>query len=481
MFFMTDSLFTFPDPFANAPERKNIPLRLLTADGFKGGWPETQSAAVQARIAQTAFEAKPGQSLILYAADGTPETILLGLSSPVSHYDLCGVADVLKKNFSAPFLAATSLTLDAPGIPAADLEKLCIGWGWGAYQYAAYKSKPAPALDVPLVWPKNVRAGYVRAQVESVCLLRNLINTPSNDLGTEELEDAARRVAKTFKAKIDVTADKDLLKHNFPMIYAVGRGSPRRPRLVDITWGDAKAPKVTIVGKGVVFDTGGLDIKPPAFMTLMKKDMGGAAHALAVAWMIMALNLPVRLRVLLPIAENSVDGDSFRPGDVLKSRKGHTVEIGDTDAEGRLVLGDALSYAAEENPDLLIDFCTLTGAARIALGPDIPAIMGNRDETLDALKKISFEGEDPLWPLPMYQPYWKDYASKIADFGNDDSTRMAGAIKAGLFLQKFAGSDLDWVHVDCYAWTNSDRPGRPYGGADTGCRAIFKLIESKFA
>lgn len=477
---MTDSLFAFPDPFANAPAAKNIPVRLLSAAGFKG-WPDTQSPAVQARITQTGFEAKAGQTLVLTAADGTVDSILLGLSSPVSHYDLAVALDVLKKNFSNNFLAGMTLTLDAPGVDAADIEKLCIGWGWAAYQYAVYKSKPAAIPDVTLVWPKNVRAGFVRAQVEAVCLLRNLVNTPASDLGTKELEDAARRVAKTFKGKVDVIADKDLLKHNFPMIYAVGRGSPRRPRLVDITWGDAKAPKVTIVGKGIVFDTGGLDIKPPAFMTLMKKDMGGAAHALALAWMIMAMNLPVRLRVLLPIAENSVDGDSFRPGDVLKSRKGHTVEIGDTDAEGRLVVGDALSYAAEESPDFLVNFCTLTGAARIALGPDIPAIMGNRDETLDTLRKISFDTEDPVWPLPMYQPYWKDYASKIADFGNDDSTRMAGAIKAGLFLQKFAGSDLDWVHVDCYSWTNSDRPGRPFGGADTGFRAVYKLIEKKFA
>lgn len=476
---MTDSIFRFPDPFANAPDQKNIPIRLLSAAGFKG-WPETQVPAVQTRIAQSGFEAKPGQTLILNGADGLPESILLGLSSPVSHYDLCGLVDALKKNFAGPYLASLSITLDAPGVDAADLEKLCIGWGWGAYQYTVYKSKPTAPHGITLVWPKPVRAGYVRAQVESVCLLRNLINTPSNDLGTEELEDAARRVAKTFKAKVDVIADKDLLKHNFPMIHAVGRGSPRRPRLVDITWGDAKAPKVTIVGKGIVFDTGGLDIKPPAFMTLMKKDMGGAAHALAVAWMIMAMELPVRLRVLLPIAENSVDGDSFRPGDVLTSRKGLTVEIGDTDAEGRLVLADALTYATEESPDLLINFCTLTGAARIALGPDIPAILGNRDETLETLKKLSFENEDPLWPLPMYQPYWKDYASKIADFGNDDNTRMAGAIKAGLFLQKFAGTDNDWVHVDCYAWTNADKPGRPFGGADTGFRAVYKLIEKKF-
>lgn len=476
---MTDSLFAFPDPFANAPSSKNIPVRLLSAAGFKG-WPETQTAAVQARITQTGFEAKPGQHLILTAADGAPESILLGISSPVSHYDLCGLTDTLKKNFAAGYLGALTLTLDSSGVDGADLEKLCIGWGWAAYQYHVYKSKPAAPLDIALVWPKNVRAGYVRAQIESVCLLRNLINTPPNDLGTEELEAAARRVAKNFKAKVDVIADKDLLKHNFPMIHAVGRGSPRRPRLVDMTWGDAKAPKVTIVGKGIVFDTGGLDIKPPAFMTLMKKDMGGAAHALALAWMIMAMELPVRLRVLLPIAENSVDGDSFRPGDVLTSRKGLTVEIGDTDAEGRLVLADALAYATEEKTDLLINFCTLTGAARIALGPDIPAILGNRDDTLDTLKKLSFENEDPLWPLPMYQPYWKDYASKIADFGNDDNTRMAGAIKAGLFLQKFAGTDTDWIHIDCYAWTNSDKPGRPFGGADTGFRAVYKLIEKKF-
>jgi leucyl aminopeptidase len=477
---MTDSAFTFPDPYVDAAQKINLPVRIFTADAFKG-WPDTQSVQTQARISQSGFEAKPGQSLILYTIDGLPETILIGVSTPVSHYDLCPAADVLKKNFSAAYLKDLSITLQAPNLTPDETERLCIGWGWAAYNFNQYKTTAPKSTPTPLVWPKSVAKDYVRAQVQSVCLLRDLVNTPSNDLGTEELEDAARRVAKHFKAKVSVIADKDLLKQNFPMIYAVGRGSPRRPRLVDITWGDAKAPKVTIVGKGVVFDTGGLDIKPPAFMTLMKKDMGGAAHALALAWMIMSSNLPIRLRVLLPIAENSVDGDSFRPGDVLTSRKGLTVEVGDTDAEGRLVLGDALTYGAEENPDLMINFATLTGAARIALGPDIPAILANRDETADTLKRLSFENEDPVWPLPMYQPYWKDYASKIADFGNDDNTRMAGAIKAGLFLQKFAGADIDWVHVDCYAWTNSDRPGRPFGGADTGFRAVFKLIEKKYA
>ncbi len=475
---MTGFLFDLPDPFTANAGKKSVTLYAFDTAGAKG-WLKTQSAAIKTRADNAGFTGKAGQILPLYHDNGALTGLVVGLSSPVSHYDIAIAADWLKKNMTTDFLKGVSITLDAPGTGTADLEKLCIGWGWAAYQFTAYKKKAASA-PIVLAWPKKVNKDFVRAQVQSVCLLRNLINTPSNDLGTEELEKAARSVATKFKAKINVIADKALLKQNFPMIYAVGRGSPRRPRLVDMTWGDAKAPKVTIVGKGIVFDTGGLDIKPPAFMTLMKKDMGGAAHALALAWMIMAMDLPVRLRVLLPIAENSVDGDSFRPGDVLTARNGLTVEIGDTDAEGRLVLGDALVYGAEGKPDLMINFATLTGAARIALGPDIPAIMGNKDDTLDSLRKISFDNEDPMWPLPMHAPYWKDYGSKIADMGNDDSTRMAGAIKAGLFLQKFAGSEIDWVHVDCYAWTNSDRPGRPFGGADTGFRAVYKLIEKKF-
>lgn len=477
---MIDSLFTFPAAFTDGPENKHITVRALTADTL-GTWLDGQDPDVQARVHQAGFAAKPGQTVILYAGNGAAATVLLGLSSPVSHYDLCAVQAALAKNLSAEYRKTLSLSIDANGLSGEDMEKLCIGWGWAAYRYDRYKSDAKDHSPITLVWPSNVSQDYVRAQVEAVCLTRNLVNTPASDLGTEELEQAARHVAKQFKAKIDVIADKDLLKQNFPMIYAVGKASPRRPRLIDMTWGDSKHPKITIVGKGIVFDTGGLDLKPPAFMGLMKKDMGGSAHALGLAWLIMSMKLPVRLRVLIPAAENSIDGNAFRPGDVLNSRKGLTVEVGDTDAEGRLVLGDALTYAMEDKPEFLVDFATLTGAARVALGPDIPAIMANRDDTADSLKKISFANEDPLWPLPLYQPYWKDYASKIADFGNDDSTRMAGAIKAGLFLQQFTGTNVDWVHVDCYAWTNADKPGRPYGGADTGLRAVYKLIEKKYA
>ncbi|CAG0907459.1 unnamed protein product, partial [Cyprideis torosa] len=355
--------------------------------------------------------------------------------------------------------------------------KIAIGWGLGAYRFDIYK-KDDTAIPT-LLWPANTNHEEVTATIESVCLLRNLINTPPNVLGTDELADAAKEVAKRHKAKVKIIHDDDLLKKNFPLIYNVGKASPRPPQLIDITWGNKKHPKVTIVGKGIVYDTGGLNLKPGMYMRDMKKDMGGAAHALGTAWMIMALNLPVQLRVLLPVAENSVAGNSYRPGDVLTSRKGLTVEIDDTDAEGRLVVADALTYASEDKPDLLIDFCTLTGAARVALGFDIPAFFSNRETVIEKLRHSSLEKDDALWPLPLWDGYEKEMDSNVADLINGGSGR-AGAIHGGLFLQRFIEPHIDWIHLDCYAWEQNGKPGRPKGGADTGMRAIAGFIRDKY-
>lgn len=331
-----------------------------------------------------------------------------------------------------------------------------------------------------LVWPEGVDKKRVAAIVEGLCLVKTLINIPSNRLGTDELADAAAQVARQGRASFLRIVDKDLIDQNFPMIYEVGKASPRRPQLIDINWGDEDHPRLTLVGKGVVFDTGGLDLKPPAFMLLMKKDMGGAAHVLALAHVIMALQLPVRLRVLISAAENSVGGESFRPGDVLNSRKGLTVEVGDTDAEGRLVVADALTYACEgEKPDLVVDYCTLTGSARAALGYDIPAFFSNKDSLLEDLKNLGAANEDPVWPLPLWQPYLKEMNSAIADI-NNIGTGKAGAVHGALFLQQFIDPSVDWIHMDCYAWEQSGKPGRPQGGADTGLRSMLALLEKRY-
>ncbi len=320
----------------------------------------------------------------------------------------------------------------------------------------------------------------IRRTVEAVTLTRDLVNTPANDLGPAEIEAAVRALAARFGAAVTVTTGDDLLAANFPMIHAVGRASPRAPRLIDLVWGDAAHPKVTLVGKGVVFDTGGLDIKPSSGMLLMKKDMGGAANALGLALMVMARELPVRLRLLIPSVENAIDGSAFRPGDILASRKGLSVEIGNTDAEGRLILADALALADEEAPDLIIDFATLTGAARVALGPQLPPAYTD-DETLAAdLARHAAQEADPSWRLPLWQPYMSMLDSPIADINNAPGSGFAGSITAALFLKRFVERATSWLHLDIYAWNPSSRPGRPEGGEAQTIRALDALLAERF-
>jgi leucyl aminopeptidase len=314
---------------------------------------------------------------------------------------------------------------------------------------------------------------------DAAFLARDLINTPSNDMGPAELETAAREVAQRFGAKFGCIEGHDL-KQNFPLIHAVGMASTRAPRLIDFTWGDASHPKVTLVGKGVCFDTGGLDLKPSSGMLIMKKDMGGAANVLALAQMVMDARLKVRLRVLIPAVENAVAGNAFRPLDIFKSRKGITVEIGNTDAEGRLVLADALALADEEQPDLLVDLGTLTGAARVALGPDLPPFYTN-DETLAAdVARLARQENDPLWRMPLWPPYdsWLD--SKTATITNAPSGAFAGSITCALFLQRFVEAAKSWLHVDIYGWTPSAKPGRPEGGECQAARAIYQLLSERY-
>jgi leucyl aminopeptidase len=332
-----------------------------------------------------------------------------------------------------------------------------------------------------LFWPKGADKGLVRRTAEAIFLARNLINTPASDLGPAELAAAARRVAGHYRAAISVIEGDDLVKRNYPLIHAVGRASPRAPRLIDLTWGDAKAPKVTLVGKGVCFDSGGLDLKTASGMLMMKKDMGGAATLLALATMIMDARLPVRLRLLIPAVENSVSGNAMRPLDVVRSRKGLTVEIGNTDAEGRLILADALAEADAEKPALLIDCATLTGAARVALGPELPALFSNDDGLAAEILAQGARVADPLWRLPLWRPYRSMLESKTADINNAPESGFAGSVTASLFLEEFVAPTTPWVHIDSFAWNHKSRPGRPEGGEALALRALYAMIEARFS
>ncbi|MER8471233.1 leucyl aminopeptidase family protein [Mesorhizobium sp. M1328] len=348
----------------------------------------------------------------------------------------------------------------------------------GGYVFTRYGKRPGKTLRLAL--PAGTDVARIRRLADGIFLARDLVNTPTSDMGPGQLEKAARTLAATHKAEISVTKGDDLLTANFPMIHAVGRASADAPRLIDMIWGPNNAPKITLVGKGVCFDTGGLDIKPSSGMLLMKKDMGGAANVLGLASMIMAAGLKVRLRVLIPAVENSIAGNAFRPGDVLVSRKGITVEIGNTDAEGRLVLADALALADDEEPQMLVDMATLTGAARVALGPDLPPFYTGDEALASELADASVAVEDPLWRMPLWKPYDAKLASKVADINNVTSDGFAGSITAALFLKRFVEKTAGWAHFDIFAWNPSDRPHGLAGGEAQGIRALERVISNRF-
>lgn len=356
-----------------------------------------------------------------------------------------------------------------------------LGWLLAHNQMGGYRQSPDPAKQRVLLTPQAASIDRLVREAEATALVRNLVNTPPEDMGPPHLEAAAREVAKLFDAEIRVTTG-DELAQGYPMIHAVGRAATREfaPRLIELEWGDPSHPRVAIVGKGVCFDSGGLDIKSAAGMLLMKKDMGGAAHALALARLVMGAKMPVRLHLLIPAVENAISSNSFRPGDVLKTRKGLFVEVGNTDAEGRLILGDALTRACEDEPALMIDFATLTGAARVALGPDLPAMFTDDDTVADELVAAGTSVEDPLWRLPLWDGYDEYLKSDIADLSNNSSVPMAGASTAALFLRRFVEKSVPWVHFDTYAWRLSAKPGRPKGGEALGLRASWTMLQSRF-
>jgi leucyl aminopeptidase len=356
-----------------------------------------------------------------------------------------------------------------------------LGWLLGQYSYERYKQPKVRKGPRVLLTPEPARVAEAVLLAEATALVRDLVNTPASDLGPAELEAAARAVADQCGASFAVTGGKALAQ-GYPMIAAVGHGATaeRAPRLIEIEWGNPAHPRVAIVGKGVCFDTGGLDIKPSAGMRLMKKDMGGAAHALALGQVIMKCRLPVRLHLLIPAVENSVSGAAFRPGDVLNSRKGLTVEVGNTDAEGRLILGDALTKAGESEPELIFDFATLTGAARVALGPDLPALFANEDRLADDLLAAGTAVSDPAWRMPLWDGYDDMLTSDIADVGNISDAPMAGAVTAALFLRRFVPPTIPWAHFDTFAWRSAAKPGRPKGGDALGLRAAWAMLAARY-
>lgn len=471
----TFSILQYPQVLIAKSKGSPIPIHLVYEREFDK-WMKSQPKATQSSLLAQGFKGGVNNVSIIHSS-GQLDAVYVGLGERIGLYSFAYVVDTIMRSVIEK-LHDADFSIDTKNIDPDGLEKICIGWSLAAYKFDAYKknNKKFPRL----VWPKSIDKNRTESFIQSISLIRNLINLPANALGPVELADAARKVATAKKATIKITEDKKLLTANFPMIYAVGDGSERRPRLIDITWGKPSDPKLTIVGKGVVFDTGGLDIKPSSAMLIMKKDMGGSAMALGLAWMIMSLNLPVRLRVIIPAVENSISGLAYRPGDVLNSRQGLTVEIGNTDAEGRLVMADCLTLACEEKPDLLMDFSTLTGAARTALGFEIPAMFSNNDEIASDLQKISMNVEDPVWQLPLWAPYKNDILSSIADL-NNAGNNPAGSITAALFLQNFVTNNTDWVHIDHYAWEASGKPGRPKGGADTGMRAAFAFLEKRYS
>jgi leucyl aminopeptidase len=377
-----------------------------------------------------------------------------------------------------PFILPEGAYHIASDVTAEQATQLALGWQLGSYVFARYK-KPARA-PATLALPKNADAHYVARVENAVTLARDLINTPAADMLPTQLAAAAKKLATTHKARFSVIVGEALLTENYPAIYTVGKASADAPRLIDLRWGNARHPKVTLVGKGVCFDSGGLDIKPSSGMMLMKKDMGGAAAVLALASLVMEYKLPVRLRVLIPAVENAISGNAFRVGDVITTRKGITVEVGNTDAEGRLILADALAEADSEKPDLLIDCATLTGAGRVALGADIPALFSNNDALAHNLQQRAIAMQDPLWHLPLWQGYAPSLKSIIADTNSVSPGGYGGAITAALFLQKFVEHCPDWLHLDMMAWNQSTKPGRPEGGEAMGVRVLFDLLKGRF-
>jgi leucyl aminopeptidase len=469
----TEFIQEFPVVTLKSEATQSVPVHLVSISALDA-WLAECPPATQAWLTANAFQAKTGQTCILPAAgDGS-----------TSHSAMAGVvvgvgdgADLWSLGHLPSVLRSGDYHLADP-LDEALVEGLAIGWELGTYRFDRYKS--VDPIDAGLVVASSKSRARAAHVAEAIAFARDLINTPASDMGPSALQARAQALAEQFGATMDAVVGDELLSENFPAIHAVGRASADAPRLIDLRWGRVDAPRVTLVGKGVCFDSGGLDIKPASGMRLMKKDMGGGAHALALGQLIMASGLDVRLRVLVCAVENSISGNAYRPGDVLQSRKGITIEVDNTDAEGRIVLCDALCEASAETPEIVVDFATLTGAARVALGTDIPAMFSNDDVVAARLQSIGLAINDPVWQLPLPAAYDALLSSNVADTVNSASVPYGGAITAALFLQKFVEPDVSWVHYDLMAWNVKTRPGRPEGGEAMGLRTTFAYLEERF-
>lgn len=444
------------------------PLHLIGPGGLSA-WRGQGSAAIGRWIDANSFTAKPGEILLLPEPDGGA---LVGIDAAPGPWSLAAAA--------AKVPPGRYRCVPAPDDPArAGL--MALGWALAQYRFDRYRKPPAELKVRTLLLADGLDLDDLRRQVRATALVRDLVNTPAADLGPGQLAAEAEALARRHGAQISLCVGDALLEAGYPAIHAVGRAAADAPRLIDLTWGKPDQPLLVLVGKGVCFDSGGLDIKPASGMALMKKDMGGAAHALALAQLVMEAKLPVRLRVLIPAVENAISGNAFRPGDVLATRAGLSVEIGNTDAEGRLILCDALTEAARAGPDLVLDFATLTGAARVALGPDLPALFTPDDALAADLAAAARDVEDPLWRLPLWAPYADYLKSSIADINNAGDSGFAGAITAALFLQRFVPAGIAWAHIDLFAWLPAVRNGQPKGGEAMSLRATYLMLKRRYS
>ncbi len=453
--------------FAPRAGADTVPIVPVTKDGF-ARWSKSLSASARTWIEQSGFKGDAGTHALIPDEKGRIARVAVGVEAADHIFALGGLAQTLPPR---------SYSLDAD-LDDAAATRVALGWAMGAYAFTRYKKAKREAAK--LVWPAGADRATVEAQARAIYMARDLINTPAEDLGPSHLAEAAKGMARRHRAKTEVIVGDALLKRNYPSIHTVGRAAENQPRLIDIVWGSPRNPKVTLVGKGVCFDSGGLDIKPSGSMLMMKKDMGGSAAVLALGDMIMSAGLKVRLRVMVPAVENAISGNAFRPLDVIRTRKGLTVEIGNTDAEGRIILCDALAEADSENPELIVDFATLTGAARVALGPQLPAMFTNDDKFAAEWEKAATRASDPIFRMPLWQPYRKMLESKVADLSSTGNSPFAGSITAALFLESFVSKTTTWAHVDTFAWNATTQPGRPEGGEALGVRGLFQLLADRY-
>jgi len=450
------------------------PISPFTEDGLEQ-WLNLQPDVTGVWCRSYGFSADAGKYIVIPGEDGKLNRVLLGLGKAGDKASDYWSFGTLGKQLPA---GTYRIDIDLEPILA---NHAALAWAQGAYQFDRYrKSKESSRSIAKLCLPETVNLAALNGTIKGGFLARDLINTPASDMGPEELGAAALALAKEYNGTVKIIVGDDLLVENYPAIHAVGRASDRPPRLIDIRWGPEDGRRLTLVGKGVCFDTGGLDLKGASGMSKMKKDMGGAATVLGLSAMIMSAGWPIRLRILIPAVENSVSSNAYRPGDVISTRKGLTVEVGNTDAEGRIVLCDALAEADSDDPELIIDIATLTGAARVALGTDLPAVFTGSDEIAIALCAAGMKIDDPIWRLPLHRPYRALLKSRVADLNNVSNSGFGGAITAALYLQTFVGDSSRWLHIDTYGWNDKERPGRPAGGDGLAMRALFNMLSDRF-